>query len=59
MLGSPYYVAPEVLGASKDKGYGKACDIWSIGVLLRPNYVRREVAVSLCGVGTVVLEYDV
>mmetsp|Transcript_57761 Transcript_57761/g.135863 ORF Transcript_57761/g.135863 Transcript_57761/m.135863 type:complete len:803 (-) Transcript_57761:221-2629(-) len=34
MLGSPYYVAPEVLGASKDKGYGKACDIWSIGVVV-------------------------
>jgi len=34
MLGSPYYVAPEVLSASDTKGYGPQCDIWSLGVVV-------------------------
>jgi calcium-dependent protein kinase len=29
-LGTPYYIAPEVL----NKKYGNKCDIWSIGVIV-------------------------
>lgn len=32
MVGTPYYIAPEVLGSSS-KGYTHACDMWSVGVI--------------------------
>ena len=32
--GTPGYVSPEILEASKGKGYGKECDLWSLGVIL-------------------------
>ncbi|KAH8093638.1 serine/threonine kinase [Aureococcus anophagefferens] len=32
--GTPGYVSPEILTASKGKGYGKECDLWSLGVIL-------------------------
>lgn len=33
--GTPGYVSPEILTASKKKkGYGKQCDLWSLGVIL-------------------------
>lgn len=32
MLGTPYYIAPEVLEL-KGPGYGPKCDCWSIGVI--------------------------
>lgn len=31
VLGSPYYIAPEIL---MKRGYDKACDVWSLGILL-------------------------
>ena len=30
--GTPAYVAPEVL-TQKNGGYGKECDVWSMGVI--------------------------
>jgi len=34
MCGTPQYVAPEILTNSDTSGYGKACDLWSLGVIL-------------------------
>ncbi len=30
MLGTPYFIAPEIINGLK---YGKECDIWSLGVI--------------------------
>ena len=33
--GTPYYVAPEVITLTNDKGYsGFTCDVWSLGIIL-------------------------
>eukprot|EP01113_Clastostelium_recurvatum_P019686 TRINITY_DN2323_c1_g2_i2.p1 TRINITY_DN2323_c1_g2~~TRINITY_DN2323_c1_g2_i2.p1 ORF type:complete len:544 (+),score=139.32 TRINITY_DN2323_c1_g2_i2:49-1632(+) len=34
MCGTPQYVAPEVLTHAEKGGYGKAVDLWSIGVIM-------------------------
>ena len=33
LAGTPYYMAPEILGKAR-AGYGPACDLWSCGVVL-------------------------
>ncbi|KAG0174931.1 hypothetical protein DFQ30_001831 [Apophysomyces sp. BC1015] len=32
--GTPNYVAPEILDPAGTRAYGKACDLWSLGVIL-------------------------
>ncbi|KAJ5068205.1 serine/threonine-protein kinase fhke-related [Anaeramoeba ignava] len=32
--GTPQYLAPEVIRSANRDGYGKACDMWSVGVIL-------------------------
>jgi serine/threonine-protein kinase Chk2 len=34
MCGTPQYVAPEILTEADNDGYSKACDLWSLGVIL-------------------------
>jgi len=34
VCGTPQYVAPEILTKAQKEGYGKAVDLWSLGVIL-------------------------
>lgn len=36
--GNAHEIAPEVLDSIETDGYGKACDLWSIGVILYIMY---------------------
>ena len=38
MVGTPYWMAPEVIG---DQPYGTRADVWSAGVVLRELLQRR------------------
>eukprot|EP00828_Plagiopyla_frontata_P032332 TRINITY_DN42159_c0_g1_i1.p5 TRINITY_DN42159_c0_g1~~TRINITY_DN42159_c0_g1_i1.p5 ORF type:complete len:120 (-),score=11.99 TRINITY_DN42159_c0_g1_i1:354-713(-) len=33
-IGTPYFIAPEILKQKKGQGYSSKCDIWSCGVML-------------------------
>ena len=33
-IGTPYYVAPEVIVAASEGPYGLKCDLWSVGVIV-------------------------
>lgn len=33
-IGTPYYVAPEVIIAASEGPYGLSCDMWSVGVIV-------------------------
>lgn len=34
VVGTAYYIAPEVRHISSEKGYGSSCDLWSLGVIM-------------------------
>ena len=45
LVGSPYYIAPEIMGK---EGYGPAADVWSCGVILF-QFLSRDLPFKVRG----------
>lgn len=42
MKGTIYWMAPEVVGPDKDKGYDSGADIWGFGCILQEMWTARR-----------------